>query len=276
MAMGLRCLVARLTKIYGNCTKAFSYLFYLAWPDKRFRLPQAAKPLLPFASNHRIPKILWQTNYTDRVTLAVYLNYLFNRILAPSYEYRFMDTAQRSAFVQRNCSAEIFEAYCKLQLGAAQADLWRILILREHGGVYLDIDAHLAWPLGLMIDVERTELYVTHRGGELSNYFIASEARNPRLDLVLEAILENISRRSSDNVFELTGPRVLQRVLGDHDIPTTHYSRSCFQGSFTNEFFQYLDHPQGKWSKAQYRTNVLRHEQATGLHRERRSRDHVT
>jgi mannosyltransferase OCH1-like enzyme len=257
MASALRSVVARSTKIFGNATKAISYLFYLAWPGKRFKLPQTAKPLLRRASNHRIPKILWQTNYTDRVTLAVYLNYLFNRALSPTYEYRFMDTAQRSAFVQRNCSPEIFEAYSKLQFGAAQADLWRILILREHGGVYLDIDAHLAWPLGLTIDVERTELYIAHRGGELSNYFIASEAKNPRLDLIVEAIVENIRRRASDNVFELTGPRVLQRTLSGHDIPTTRYAQSCFQGSFTNEFFQYVDHPQGKWCRAQYRVNVL-------------------
>jgi mannosyltransferase OCH1-like enzyme len=257
MANALRSLIARFTKIFGNSTKPISYLFYLAWPDKRFKLPRAAKPLLPLASNHRIPKILWQTNYTDRVTLAVYLNYLFNRLLSPTYEYRFMDTAQRSAFVQRSCSPEIFEAYSKLQFGAAQADLWRILILREYGGVYLDIDAHLAWPLGLTIDVEKTELYITHRGGELSNYLIASEARNPHLDLIVEAILENISRRSSDNVFELTGPRVLQRILNAQDVPTTHYAQTCFQGSFTNEFFQYLDHPQGKWCRAQDRLNVL-------------------
>jgi mannosyltransferase OCH1-like enzyme len=257
MAIALRSLVARSTKIFGNGTKPISYLLHLLWPRKRFKLPHAAKPLLPLPSNHRIPKILWQTNYTDHVTLAVYLNYLFNRLLSPTYAYRFMDNAACSAFVQRHCSPEIFEAYSKLQIGAAQADLWRLLVLREHGGVYLDIDAHLAWPLGLTIDVERTELYLIHRGGELSNYLIASEARNPRLDLVVEQILENIGCKSSDNVFELTGPAALQRALSGHDVPTTYYAQTCFQGSFTNEFFQYVDHPQGKWNDVQNRIGIL-------------------
>ena len=257
MAIALRSLGARLTKIFGNGTKPISYLFHLLWPHKRFKLPRAANPLLPLPGNHRIPRVLWQTNYTDRVTLAVYLNYLFNRLLSPTYAYRFMDTAERSAFVQRHCSSEIFEAYSKLQVGAAQADLWRLLVLREHGGVYLDIDAHLAWPLGRMIGVESTELYVTHRGGELSNYFIASEPRNPRLDLVVDRILENISGRSSNNVFELTGPSVLQRALSGQDVPTTYYAQTCFQGSFTNEFFQYVDHPDGKWSDVQNRMSIL-------------------
>jgi mannosyltransferase OCH1-like enzyme len=257
MANAFRFLVARSTKILGNGTKPISYLFHLLWPHKRFTIPQAAKRLLPLPSNHRIPKILWQTNYTDRVTLAVYLNYLFNRLLSPTYAYRFMDNAACSAFVQRYCSSEIFQAYSKLQIGAAQADLWRILVLREHGGVYLDMDAHLAWPLGRVIDIENTELYLIHRGGEISNYLIASEAQNPRLDLVVKRILENIGCRSSNNVFELTGPAVLQRALSGHDVPTAYYAQTCFQGSFTNEFFQYIDHPQGKWNSVQNRMSIL-------------------
>ena len=252
--------LTRFTKIYGNCTKPFSHLFYLVWPGKRFPLPRAGKPLLRLRAKHRIPKIIWQTNYTDRVTIAVYLNYLFNRFMAPSFEYRFMDTAERLAFVRAHCPGEILDAYLKLQIGASQADFWRVLVLREFGGVYLDIDAHLAWPLGFTLPRDGQELFVEHRGGELSNYFMASVPKNPRLDRIVDVILANVKARASNNVFELTGPTAVQRALAGEDVAKESYRRICYQGSFTNEFFQYVDHPQGKWNKAQDKIAALAEE----------------
>jgi mannosyltransferase OCH1-like enzyme len=253
----LRAAVSRFTKLYGNCSKPFSYLFYVVWPDKRFSIPHTSRPLLKLGSAHRIPKIIWQTNYTDRVTIAVYLNYLFNRFMAPSFEYRFMDDAEIVAFIRKHCSPGILDCYLQLQIGAARADLWRVLVLREFGGVYLDIDAHLAWPLELTIKHDWDELYIEHRGGELSNYFMASAKGNPNLDIIIDSILTNVKRRSSDNVFELTGPLVVQRALQGRSVPKAHYRNTCYQGSFTNEFFQYLDHPQGKWCRVQDKVAVI-------------------
>ena len=106
--------------------------------------------------------------------------------------------------------------------------------------------------------VNCTELYLRHLGGELSNYFIASEAQNPNLSLLLRQIVANIRARSSNNVFTLTGPGVFQTVLGEKGVPTVNYSQTRFQGSFTNEYFQYVDHPQGKWCHLQDSASVIK------------------
>ena len=141
------------------------------------------------------------------MTLAVYFNYLAcNRWLSPTYEYRFMDTGERAAFIKANFPAHVFESYSKLQIGAAQADLWRVLVLYRFGGVYLDIDAHAAWPLGFAIEPDRDELFIEHRDGELSNYFMASAPGNPHLGRVIKSILDNINVAATNNVFDLTGP----------------------------------------------------------------------
>lgn len=259
MLNGVRWLFARGTKIYGNCTKVLSYCCHLMWPRKRFKLPHDSPPLLSRRSRHRIPKIIWQTNYSDRVTLAVYFNYLCNRWLSPTYAYRFMDTGERAAFIKANFPADVSDAYSKLQIGAAQADLWRVLVLHRFGGVYLDIDAHAAWPLGFSIATDSDELFIEHRGGELSNYLMASVPGNPHLERVIKAILSNIDDAASDNVFELTGPAVLNRALKGLRVATAPYRSTCYQGSFTNEFFQYVDHPQGKWVHAQDKISAVRH-----------------
>jgi mannosyltransferase OCH1-like enzyme len=92
----------------------------------------------------------------------------------------------------------------------------------------------------------------------ISNYFLASTTDNPHLDLILEAILDNIARASSNDVSEVTGPAVLDATLNRLNVPTTYYKCTCYQGSFTNEFFQYVDHPQGKWNKVQLTSPIVR------------------
>src|SRR5262245_49824232 len=220
MMMVVRYLAARVAKLVGNFLKVLCYPPHFLFPTVRFSLPHRSRPILAINSAHRIPKIIWQTNYTDRVTLAVYLNYLFNRCLSPTYAYRFMDPRKRAEFIKKHCSADVLEAYSKLLIGAAQADLWRILVLRQFGGVYLDIDAHPVWPLGFII--------------------------------------------KPDDVAEVTGPVVLDAALNRLDVPTAYYKCTCYQGSFTNEFFQYVDHPQGKWNKGQLTMPVVRGQTKAG------------
>ena len=62
----------------------------------------------------------------------------------------------------------------------------------------------------------------------------------------------------SQNVYDLTGPGVFNRVLSSLDVPKRYYLYTCNQGNFTNEHFQYIDKPQGKWTKEQEKVSVLR------------------
>lgn len=251
-------LVSRIIKLFANITKLTCYLFHLFFPNKRFTLPKNARPIYRKGHQSLIPNILWQTNYTNRVTLAVYINYLFNRLLSPTFEYRFMITEDRADFIKSNFSAETYECYSKLQIGASQADLWRLLVLQKHGGVYLDIDAHLVWPLGSIIEAEYKELYLLMKNGEISNYFIASKSDNPHLEQMIKLILNNIKENSLTNVYDLTGPGILNRILDKTKVNTTYYRYTCNQGNFTNEFFQYIDKPQGKWTKAQEKIDIVK------------------
>jgi mannosyltransferase OCH1-like enzyme len=251
-------LISRLIKIVANLSKLLCYGFHFVFPHKRFTLPEKSAPLLPLRSQDRIPHILWQTNYTNRVTLPVYLNYLFNRLFSPSFEYRFMITADRAEFIQQHFSREIFDAYSSLQIGAAQADFWRLLVLYRHGGVYMDIDAHVVWPLGAMISGSTQEIFIKIKDEELSNFFIASCKENPHLDSLIKAVLSNIQQNSSKNIYELTGPGVFNKVLNREAVNTRYYRYTCNQGNFTNEYFQYLDKPQGKWTKEQEQVDIIK------------------
>jgi len=252
-------LIARqVIKIFANTTKLFCHLIHFASPGLRFTLPSESAPIFRRKSHGKVPRTIWQTNYTNKVHLAVYLNYLFNRLMAPSFEYRFMITEDRREFISITFGPDVTALYDKLQIGAAQADFWRVLVLQKFGGVYLDIDAHFVLPPELLIPPELNELYIEIKTGEISNYFIASAPNNPNLTLVIEEIARGISAGTDTDVYSLTGPGTFNRVLKKPEVPTSYYTYTVNQGNFTNEFFQYIDKPQGKWTKEQHKVSVLK------------------
>jgi mannosyltransferase OCH1-like enzyme len=259
----VRYVAARLIKIIGNGSKLFWYFFHYLAPNRRFELPHHSGPLIKARTASAVPRIIWQTNFTSKVTLAVYVNYLFNRLISPTYEYRFMDNDEAVGFIAEHWPREIVDAYTKLQIGAAKADFWRLLALQKFGGVYIDLDAHMVWPLGYVIGKDRSELYLRVHEDMLTNYFIASKPDNPHLQRVIDAIMRNIANPPNNSVFLLTGPGVLDEQLRPLGVPADGYRYTCIQGTFTNEFFQYVDHRQGKWHKAEKTIAVVGRESGT-------------
>jgi len=246
----------RMIKLVANALKPIGYGFHALWPNKRFVLPDYSGPLLQSRRPSAIPRIIWQTNYTNRVTLPIFLNYLFNRLLAPCHEYRFMGDAARETFIAEAYSDKTLDQYRRLQIGAARADLWRLLVLQRYGGVYLDIDAHLVWPLERILR-DRDECYVRVRDGGFSNYFIASKPHNPNLAAMIRRVSHNIDNEPNKGVFSLTGPGVLNDVLDPERASWMGYRYVSDQGNFTNEHFQYIDKPGGKWHQQQKRVEVV-------------------
>jgi mannosyltransferase OCH1-like enzyme len=80
---------------------------------------------------------------------------------------------------------------------------------------------------------------------------MASSPNNKHLEKTLELIVENIENKKIDRgVYGLTGPTVLNRAIGEQEVNHRHNRITCIQGSFTNEYFQYIDKPRGKWTHA--------------------------
>lgn len=237
----------RLIKILGTGVKALSYPFHFIVPNKRFSIPKNSKAFFPSKAPSKISKIIWQTNYTNNVSFPVYVNYLFNRLMSLDWEYRYVSTEERLEFIKTYASEKIFDAYEQLTDGASQADLWRLFVLNYYGGVYMDIDAHLVWPLSKIIKPEDSEVFLMTKHN-YSNYFIASSKNNPHLEKAMNIIVDNIeSKNIGGGVYDLTGPTALNKAIGENKVNHSFYRVTCVQGSFTNEYFQYIDKPKGKW-----------------------------
>lgn len=240
----------RLSKILGNICKILSYPFHLIFPSKRFIVPSYSKAKLSTSKKTKIPKIIWQTNYSNHVTLPVYLNYLFNRLMSLSFEYHYMSNEDCLQFVKENMNQEVYENYQKINDGAAKADLWRLITIYVKGGVYLDMDANFVWPINRILSSNDDALYIRIKNNtEISNYFLASAPGNSDYKKAIDLIINNIqTNKIEGGVYNMTGPGVLKEVLQNQEISSRSHRQLCIQGSFTNEYFQYLDKPKGKWT----------------------------
>jgi len=241
----------RLSKIIGNLSKVLiCYPFHFFFPKARFTIPKISHAKIKSNPNYKVTKIIWQTNYSNVSSLPVYLNYLFNRLLSLDYEYRYVSTEDRNEYIKEHGTKEQYESFIKLNDGAAQADFWRLFVLNKEGGIYLDIDAHFVWPLSKIIKPDDNEVFLMTKHN-YSNYFIASAPNNKYLQKTLDIIVDNIQQKKiGGGVYDLTGPTALNLAIGDDNVNSRHNKITCVQGSFTNEYFQYIDKPRGKWTHA--------------------------
>ncbi len=239
-------LINRTLKFSGNLIKVFSYAFHYLFPKKRFTIPKQSNAFKKPSIETKIPKIIWQTNFTNKVTLPVYMNYLCNRWMNSDFEYRFMDHEDRDKLISESAPTQIAEAFFRLKDGAAQADLWRLFVLNLFGGCYMDIDAHSIGSISKMVKDE--EYCFLLNNAHYTNYFIASTPNNKYLEKAIAIIIDNIEHNRTDKgIYVLTGPITLNTAIGSDNVNHRYHKYTCIQGSFTNEHFQYLDKPKGKW-----------------------------
>ena len=237
----------RLTKLVGNLVKGLGYIFHLLLPKTRFTIPEYSAPLFKSKDTQKIPKILWQTNYTNKVSLPMYINYLFNRLMSYNYEYRYASDEAILTFFDEHASIEETTAYKKLNDGAAKADFWRVTVLYHIGGVYLDIDAALVWPLSKLIHTDDTELFIKNKL-HYTNYFLATAPKNDVFEKGIAIIVDNIKhKRIAGGAYAMTGPEIINSAIDTKEVHTNFYRYVCTQGAFTNEYFHYIDKKQGKW-----------------------------
>lgn len=240
----------RCIRLTGNIFKILSYPFHFVLPKYRFTIPEHSKAKVNWANTGDVPRHIWQTNYSNRCALPVYLNYLFNRLMSLDYEYHYVSTEAREEFMKNHAPEHVYNAFMKLNDGAAQADLWRLVVLNQQGGIYMDIDATFVWPLRKTLANVKDALYIKiKKDTEFTNFFLASAPNNEHFTAAIETIVNNINHHDgTKGVYSVTGPDILNQVLKGKQVNSGRRRHICIQGTFTNEYFQYLDKPKGKWT----------------------------
>mgnify|MGYP002623893442 CR=1 FL=1 len=238
-------------RIRGSLVKAGGHLFHALRPDWRAVLPRETPPTVPIpAEDGEIPRIIWQTNFTDRCTWPMWRNVRHNRAMAKEFVFRLWDDAKCARYMAEHAEKRTAAAYARLENGAAKADLWRLQVLHDFGGVYLDMDGTLVAPLAPLLRGRRELLVADDL--RFTQYFMATVPRNPLFAEFIDAVVGNVENydfAAARPVFWTTGPAALEKVFFRHpEVKFASRRDVCRQGVYTNEHFQYLDRPHAKWT----------------------------
>lgn len=93
-----------------------------------------------------------------------------------------------------------------------------------------------------------------------TNWFLASQSNNPNLDKIIQSILNNIKENKIKNIYDLTGPGIVDKVLSQITPPVSSisYRKMAAQGVFSNKYFQYADKKDGAWAEAQNKIDIIK------------------
>lgn len=135
--------------------------------------------------------------------------------LNPRIRMHWFDDKDCTKFMATQGS-RIFNAYMTLNPGAYKADLFRLCILYERGGVYVDAETLPYVSIREMMRGVNSEfISVLDSGSDgIHNGLIISTPRHPFLRSCIERIIKTVESRSyEDGTLSITGPVCLARSI---------------------------------------------------------------
>jgi mannosyltransferase OCH1-like enzyme len=136
--------------------------------------------------------------------------------LNPDYKYTLVtEESYIDKFVNDNFPGEIANSYNKLNILVAKIDFWRYLTLYKYGGVYLDMDSEINYPLKDLIK-ENDDAIITAEGNPnlYVQWALIFSKNHYILKKTIELIVENIQyNKYPNNIHKMTGPSVFSDAI---------------------------------------------------------------
>ena len=188
-------------------------------------------------NDRKIPKIVHITSRTRCVTNPFRL--AIDRWRFPGHSLLFHNEAAVDRLLLDKSWPEFpslsLATHCFLS-GAAKADLWRLLVLWEYGGIYTDFDNTPERFDGETLQPDDEGFFVVERSKIPSQYFMAFRPRHPFLYFAIhEVILRLLSHGDVNHQYVpiVTGPGpvrdALRSYLGKRHLPGADESMSDYQ-----------------------------------------------
>jgi mannosyltransferase OCH1-like enzyme len=140
----------------------------------------------------------------------------------PGFEYRLFNDATALSFIEKHFDERVSKAYRLCAVPAMKADFFRYCALKIHPGIYVDADVSRTGAVSeLYLRLARGLLFT--RGPRVANDFlIVKNAKDRLIEKILQTAVNNIERRSSNNIWAVTGPGIATSLLADvgpdHDL----------------------------------------------------------
>ncbi|WP_336664379.1 glycosyltransferase family 32 protein [Elizabethkingia meningoseptica] len=165
-----------------------------------------------------IPKVIYQT-YKNKIPWYTHFYIWRFRRKNKDFGYEFYNDAKIDIFIKDNFPSEVYNAYSRLQIGAAKADFFRYAILYKKGGVYLDIDSDILINLNTLIRPDDKAILTYEKNNKVyAQWAMFYEKEHPFLKETIKLIVHNIQQNKyPHNVHATTGPSIytvaIRRVI---------------------------------------------------------------
>lgn len=168
-----------------------------------------------FACRPPPPKQIHQTLFTshkppfEELPVCLKKNLETMRDMNPDLTFVYFSDADVDAWMRANASASEIQAFDQLNVGAARADLFRIVYMFQAGGVWVDADLTALCISERSPMSARLELF--DMGFKNFSYIlIGCTPGHPLLRKTLDMIVERVCGTESLMTVSMTGPHVLQ------------------------------------------------------------------
>lgn len=150
----------------------------------------------------------------------------------PGTEVRYIDNAGMDSMTKEIAKElesegvqDILNAYQSVRPGSFKADIWRLLTLWSHGGVYVDVNIQMKAKFTQFIDFEKDKMVLVSDSGmppqcrkhgpAYWNAIMVSSPRNKYILASIKGVVENIKRHSYEWCYftDITGPSALGNII---------------------------------------------------------------
>lgn len=139
-----------------------------------------------------INKIIWQTHNFKEEDLPHHINLCMQtwKMVNPGWEHKYVSHEDREIFIKEKYP-NFYSLYQELEPALYKADLWRVLVVYEFGGVYADMDSVCVKPLDYMLKDCNSNTLITeknNRGSDINNAMFAAPKNCTILKNVMDLV----------------------------------------------------------------------------------------
>lgn len=127
----------------------------------------------------------------------------------PEFGHEVFNDKAAEAFIRAELGAAPAACFLSCAVPAMRADFFRYCILLARGGVYADADTTYCGGLKELYTRGEKGMLFLRKEKVANDFMIFREAGSPLLRWVLDEAMQNIERRTSNNVWKVTGPGIM-------------------------------------------------------------------
>lgn len=182
-------------------------------------------------------KVVHMTAPTTIVGRSHYRSLLSFKFRNPDYDFVYWDDSDIDNFLKQFFwDKKIYEVYEKAEFGITRSDIFRLCVIKIHGGLYFDMKSSFTAPLSKLefmrnklylirephLDIVPSDILNSNTGGKyVGNWFMGGCVDPPVVEEILNYIVADFHKFDElrarfglvKAVWETTGPRMLTRFF---------------------------------------------------------------